>query len=82
MFRNEGAGLSSDLIREADSLAWQRWPVARHFTYVDDSKIQSRNPGYCFLQAGWRRCGRNADGRLTILEIYPEWAGMTVQEAA
>jgi hypothetical protein len=27
--------------------------------------------GYCFKQAGWRACGRNADGRLTILELLP-----------
>jgi len=68
VFRNEGAGLSSELIQEADELAWQRWPGLRHFTYVDDAKIRSSNPGYCFLQAGWRRAGRNMDGRLTILE--------------
>lgn len=69
VFRNEGAGLSSELIREADDLAWQRWPsVRRHFTYVDDSKIQSRNPGYCFLKAGWQRVGRSRIHRLTLLE--------------
>lgn len=26
-----------------------------------------------FKMAGWRRCGRNKDGRLTILERRPEW---------
>jgi hypothetical protein len=72
LFRNEGAGLSSDLIREADELAWQRWPGERHFTYVDDAKIRrKRDPGRCFRRAGWRVCGRNADGRLTILERLP-----------
>lgn len=69
VFRNEGAGLSSDLIREADELAWQRWPGERHFTYVEDAKVRrKRDPGRCFIRAGWRICGRNADGRLTILE--------------
>lgn len=67
-FRNEGPYLSSDLIHEADELAWSRWPGVRHFTYVEDSKIRSSNPGFCFLKAGWRRVGRNADGRLTVLE--------------
>lgn len=71
VFRNEGSVLSSDLIREADDLAWQRWPGVRHFTYVADEKIKSVNPGYCFLRAGWQRCGRNANGRLTILERLP-----------
>ena len=67
VFRNEGAGLSSNLIREADELAWQRWPGERHFTYVDDAKIRSSNPGYCFLMAGWRRVGRSKSG-LSLLE--------------
>jgi len=67
VFRNEGAGLSSDLIREADELADARWPGARHFTYVDDAKIRSSNPGYCFLMAGWRRAGRSKSG-LSLLE--------------
>lgn len=71
IFRNEGAGLSSELIREACELAWLRWPGERLYTYVEDSKVASANPGYCFLMAGWRRCGRNADGRLTILERLP-----------
>ena len=68
VFRNEGAVLSSALIREADELADQRWPGERHFTYVEDAKIRSSNPGCCFLKAGWRRAGRNATGKLTLLE--------------
>jgi hypothetical protein len=71
VFRNEGPILSSELIREAVDIAWQRWPGARLFTYVWDEKVKSANPGYCFKQAGWRTCGRNADGRLTLLEILP-----------
>lgn len=54
LFRNEGRIQSSELIREADDLAWQRWPDARHFTYVDASAVKSSNPGYCFKRAGWR----------------------------
>jgi len=75
VFRNEGAGLSSELIREADELAWRRWPrEVRHFTYVDGSKTATRRskhtgPGACFLHAGWRVCGSNTDGRLTLLEV-------------
>ncbi len=70
VFRNEGAGLSSDLIREADRIAWERWPGARHFTFVDASKVASRNPGYCFLMAGWRKCGVTKTG-LLIFERLP-----------
>src|SRR3990167_11361956 len=65
VFRNEGPVRSSDLIREAEQLAWQRWPGQRLFTYVWDAKVKSVNPGYSFKMAGWRACGRNADGRLT-----------------
>ena len=73
LFRNEGPLLSSDLVREADALAWARWPdVPRHFTYVDPGKVRSRNPGYCFLRAGWRRCGRSGRG-LLLLQVFPEW---------
>jgi hypothetical protein len=71
IFRNEGPFLSSELIKEADELAWGRWPGERLFTYVWDSKVQSANPGYCFKMAGWSTVGRNKDGRLTLLEHLP-----------
>ena len=67
VFRNEGGVLSSDLIREADLLAWQRWGDERHFTYVKPSAIKSTNPGYCFIKAGYRKCGESKGG-LVILE--------------
>lgn len=73
VFRNESPILSSELIREADALADQRWPSeSRHYTYVAPSRIRSTNPGYCFLRAGWRRCGLTKGGhgrpQLAILE--------------
>ena len=66
VFRNEGSVLSSELIREADALAWRRWPAEpRHFTYVDASRVRrKRDPGRCFVRAGWRRCGQSAEGKL------------------
>ena len=69
VFRNEGPLLSSNLIRDACLLAWHRWPGERLYTYVNDSKIQSANPGYCFKMAGWGYCGRNMSGKLSILEL-------------
>jgi len=69
VFRNEGAGLSSDLIRAADAIADERWPGERHYTYVNPRKIRSSNPGYCFLAAGWQRCG-TTKGNLMILERF------------
>jgi len=72
VFRNEGAGLSSDLIREADELAWQRWPGERHFTYVDAEKIRrKRDPGRCFLRAGWQRAGASKRGLVLLERSWP-----------
>ena len=71
VFRNEGDELSSRLILEAEQLAWQRWPGERLYTYVDPRKVASANPGYCFLKAGWRRCGYTKRHKLLILEKPP-----------
>lgn len=70
VFRNEGQQVSSVLIRQAEELAWQRWPGERLFTYVNPHKITSANPGYCFKMAGWRTCGQSAKG-YHILEKHP-----------
>jgi hypothetical protein len=72
VFRNEGPVLSSELIREADRIAWQRWPGERLYIYVDANKTRrKRDPGRCFLRAGWNYCGTTLKG-LLILEIKPE----------
>lgn len=71
IFRNEGAGLSSDLIRAAMAIVWQRWPGRRLYTYVNPRRVRSTNPGYCFLMAGWRRCGVTKTRKLIVLEALP-----------
>lgn len=68
IFRNEGAGQSSDLIRAAMALAWQRWPGQRLYTYVNPRRVLSANPGYCFKRAGWRLCGITKTRRVLVLE--------------
>lgn len=69
MFRNEGAGLSSALIKEAVKLARKRWLGERLFTYVRPDRIKSTDPGFCFKKAGWRVVGTNRGRRkLLILE--------------
>ncbi len=45
-------------------------------TYVWDSKVASENPGYCFKRAGWKRIGKSADGRKTLLHKPFECAGL------
>jgi hypothetical protein len=68
IFRNESAVLSSDLILQAEVLALRKWGPMRFYTYVNPRKVNSRNPGYCFISAGWRKCGRTKARNLLILE--------------
>lgn len=68
VFRNESEHLSSWMIQQACELAWQRWPGERLYTYVNATAIKSSNPGYCFLVAGWRKCGVTKVNKLLIFE--------------
>lgn len=70
-FRNESSQLSSWLILEAEKLAWNRWSGERLYTYVNPSAIRSRNPGCCYLKAGWQKCGFTQVKKLLILEKCP-----------
>lgn len=72
VFRNEGPLLSSALILEACEIAWQRWPGERLYTYVNPRKIKSTNPGFCFLRAGFAKCGITKWNKILILERYGE----------
>lgn len=66
VFRNESQHLSSSLVVAADAITDAVWTDRRHYTYVDSEKVASRNPGYCFIVAGWRRCGVTASGKLIL----------------
>jgi hypothetical protein len=68
VFRNESHYLSSELIQQADKIADRIWSCCRHYTYVSASKIRSTNPGFCFINAGWKRLKRRTKGGLIILE--------------
>lgn len=54
IFRNESDRLSSEIILEAEKMAFEKWGPNRLYTYIDPQKIQSANPGYCFKKAGWK----------------------------
>ena len=69
VFRNESSHRSSLLISQADKIADCLWPNSRHYTYVNAERIASSNPGFCFLKAGWRRCGHTKGG-LLIMERW------------
>lgn len=72
VFRNESPIQSSLLIREAVAFAWRRWPGERLFTYVAADKVKSSNPGYCFIKAGWQKCGLTKWNKLLIFELLPD----------
>ena len=71
IFRNEGAVRSSELLLQSQQLISQRWPGASLFTFVDPIEVESQNPGYCFLCAGWRKVGKTKSG-LLIFTLTPE----------
>jgi hypothetical protein len=68
-FRNEGTHRSSELIRQADSVADCIWTGERHYTYVNPQGVRSRNPGFCFLMAGWWKCGKTKGGLLVFERV-------------
>jgi hypothetical protein len=60
MFRNLGAGLSSELIKTALARTYEEWanrygslPAERLRTEIGVNQIRSTNPGYCYQKAGW-----------------------------
>ncbi len=68
VFHNEGSLLSSELIKEADSLAWQRWEDTRHFTHVNPREVNG--DGKCFKAAGWSKLKEHTKkSHLIILEV-------------
>lgn len=71
IFRNESQTRSSDLIIDAErAVLGSSYGIGPDgfLTYVWDRKVRSTNPGYCFQRAGYRRRGRSADGRKTLLQ--------------
>jgi len=74
MFRNEGAGLSSELIRAAIAETRAIWgdpPELGMVTFVDAGKVRhKRDPGRCYLRAGFRAIGHTKGG-LLALQLLP-----------
>lgn len=73
IFRNEGAALASDLIRDAVSATRTYFgepPALGMITFVLPSAVRSTNPGACFKRAGFRRAGAAKDGK-PCLQLLP-----------
>lgn len=75
LFRNEGRHLSSELIREAVAATIAHWgdaPRLGMVTFVDAAKVRAkRDPGRCYLRAGFRHAGTTAGG-LRALQLLPD----------
>ena len=71
VFRNESQHQSSELIRQADEIADCLWTDRRHYTYVNSQAVRSTNPGFCFIAAGWNRCGRTKGGLIVLERVMP-----------
>lgn len=83
-FRNEGAGLSSELILEAIAATRFYWepPPLGMVTFVDTTKVRERPDwvkrkgkpetfGACYRKAGFQECGMTKGG-LLALQLLPE----------
>jgi hypothetical protein len=56
IFRNESPYLSSNLIRLASLMTFAHYPEEDTIiTYVDPRSVASKNPGYCYLKAGYKK---------------------------
>lgn len=70
-FRNEGAGLSSDLIREAvaaTTFLWGPPPELGILTFVDTDEVRKkRDPGRCYRKAGFYYVGQSKGGLVALM---------------
>lgn len=75
LFRNEGAGLSSELILEAVAATRNVWPdvpTLGLITFVDAGKTRAkRDPGRCYRRAGFRHVGFTKGG-LWAFQLLPD----------
>ena len=68
IFRNESSRRSSEIILEAEEWAFEKWGQNRLYTYIDQGKILSANPGYCYKCAGWTFAGLSKGGKHLLVK--------------
>lgn len=70
LFRRERGPLASEMIRAAVAVSRWRWPEVPDLglvTFVDPSKVRhKRDPGRCYLRAGFRHVGETKSGLLAF----------------
>lgn len=74
-FRNEGAALASELIRQATAATRYTFgdpPELGMITFVRPDKVRKkRDPGRCFLRAGFKNVGTTKKGYVA-LQLLPD----------
>lgn len=75
-FRREGGDvLASDMIRSAVAASRWKWPEVPGLgmvSFVNPKKVRGkRDPGYCYLMAGFRLVGRTKSG-LLVWQLLPD----------
>ena len=74
LFRREGPGLASDMIRAAVAITRSHWtpPPLGIVTFVDASQVRrKRDPGRCYRKAGFRHVGFTKGG-LWAFQMLPD----------
>jgi hypothetical protein len=84
LFRNEGAGLSSEMIESAIALTELRWGTHPEgwLTFVREDEVASPNPGYCFKCAGFVPVGYTRERHYLALRRYTRAAAALPAPAA
>lgn len=76
IFRHESTHLASDLIREAVAATravWSDVPDLGMVSFVDPTKVRrKRDPGRCFIRAGFKLVGRTKVHGLLAFQLLPE----------
>lgn len=73
-FRKEGPGLASEMIRYAVAATKAIWnpPPLGMVTFVDADKVRhKRDPGRCYVRAGFKRVGETKGGLLAF-QMLPD----------
>lgn len=90
VFARHGGPLASELVLDAELALHSLTDLGRTagpcgpdgmMTYVDPRKVRSRNPGYCYRVAGWKRIGMCAKGKKILLAKPFEFAGATPESS-
>lgn len=74
LFRNESGILASSLITEAIAITRYFWTVPDKgmVTFIDTKKVRhKRDPGRCYLRAGFKVAGRTKVNDLLALQLLP-----------